>query len=70
MNYNAKDVICPFYSDDTRNSIKCEGLFSTSSTQNFKTSAERNRHIQRYCNTFNYKKCPYAEAMLLKYKDG
>ena len=76
----SKDIICPFYAvvyaetneqiSEMRRSIKCEGLYQSSSiTQFFVKECVRENHRQRYCASFDWEQCPIAK-MLNKTKYG
>lgn len=67
MNYNAKDVICPFYRNNEKKTIQCEGLISLDGIQKFGAEKALKIHMTKYCNSFNYRFCPYAKALKQKY---
>lgn len=65
--YGSEDVKCPFYKQETRSAIKCEGDFAESCTYGFKNPDKKKKHKERYCNT-DYKKCPHYSEVEAKYK--
>lgn len=66
MQYGSEKVLCPFYKDETRNSIRCEGIISIACCNNFDMTEEKKLHLEQYCYS-NYKKCPQAQALYNKY---
>ncbi len=66
MQYGSEKVLCPFYKDETRNSIRCEGVISVACANNFDVTAAKNQHLEQYCCS-DYKKCPQAKALYQKY---
>ncbi len=66
MYYGSEDVQCPFYKGETKNSLKCEGVFALSCINNFTDKAAKNRHKEQYCNA-KYQKCPHCKALMFKY---
>ena len=67
LDYGSADIKCPFYKSETRNAIKCEGVFSETCTFNFVNSIKKCEHKEKYCNHFNYPKCPHAKKIKDKY---
>lgn len=67
QSYGSEDVKCPFYRQETRNAIKCEGVFCETCTFNFADQIKKKEHKKKYCNHFNYKKCPHAKKVIIKY---
>lgn len=61
MIYGAKEVKCPFYKEESKNAIICEGLFSQSLTNNFLTAAEKKKHREKHC-CFKYTECEIFKA--------
>ena len=66
MVFGSQEVLCPFYKDETKNTIRCEGLISDACINNFVNKKEKKEHKEIYC-CDDYKKCPIAEALYLKY---
>lgn len=66
MIYGSQDVICPFYKDETANTIRCEGVISDACVNNFINKSEKKGHREIYC-CDDYEKCPLAEALNMKY---
>ena len=67
------DVRCPFYISDERSarSITCEGCMDeTKATMSFRTLANRDGHMGRFC-VGTYERCPvYRSVYQSKYADG
>ena len=66
MQYGAVDVKCPFYKDETRNSIRCEGIVSVACNNNFENSRQKKEHKKRYC-CADFDSCLLNKAVMLKY---
>ncbi len=64
--YGSANVKCPFYDEETRNKIKCEGVFSKTCDQNFETSIKKKKHKEKYCNKDFYS-CPHYKQVRPKY---
>lgn len=64
--YGAEHVQCPFYEDETKNTLKCEGEFSQSCTFVFLSSTKKNNHKFKYCNQ-KYNLCPHFKRVREKY---
>lgn len=61
-------TVCPFYLDNTSNSIVCEGLQNKSKiSQHFDKKADKAFYQNCYCYKFNYNKCPICKALKEKY---
>ncbi len=67
MNWGDESVICPFFKDMTSRTIRCENVFSISITNDFESVSLKREHQERYCCTFNYKKCLLAKMLSEKY---
>lgn len=67
MNWGDEAVICPFFKDMTSEAIRCENVFSCSVINDFGSKNLKREHAERYCCTFNYKKCLLAKMLLEKY---
>ena len=66
MVYGSQDVKCPFYKDETKNTIRCEGIFSEAISNNFEHSNKKHIHRKTYCCT-NYSNCPLYKSVYAKY---
>ena len=66
MQYGSEKVLCPFYKDETRNSIRCEGVISVACVNNFEIVEDKKQHLEMYCCS-DYEKCPQAKALYEKY---
>lgn len=65
--YGAESVKCPFYSDETKNTIKCEGTFSAFNAFVFGSAAQKKKHKHKHCN-WDYIHCPHYQQVQEKYK--
>lgn len=66
MDYGSVDVVCPFYKDETKNKIRCEGIVSVACTNNFTDAIKKTQHYKRYCCS-EYESCPLAIVLNKKY---
>lgn len=66
VSYGSEEVLCPFYDEETRNTLKCEGVFSKTCNQNFLTSVQKKNHKAKYCNK-DYFSCPHFKQVNNKY---
>ena len=66
--YGNQDVICPFYKEEDKLIIKCEGIVSQVCSQQFRTQKRKEAAKENFCNTYNYKSCPHFKAVEVKYK--
>lgn len=70
--WNEKSIKCPFYKsmDKKQQRISCEGAIKgTRSDTYFKTRLGYEKHLDRYCGTFEYEKCPvFGMVYTTKYK--
>lgn len=64
--YGAVNVKCPFYCEESKNSIKCEGIISTTCKHNFETSLQKKKHKEKYCNR-DFMSCPCYGEIKIKY---
>lgn len=67
VNYGTADVKCPFYTSETRITLKCEGMFSCNCDFEFKTVEQKCQHKEKYCNTYNFNSCPHYRSLMEKY---
>lgn len=54
------DVICPFYMWSTEQSISCEYPDVNKVQLWFDSHILKLKHQGKYCNSFDYRKCPMA----------
>lgn len=66
QNYGAEYVKCPFYFEETTNTLKCEGDFSNTCIFVFKNRLNKNLHKNQYCKS-NYEECPHFLKVRNKY---
>lgn len=60
--YGSEKTLCPFYKDETKNSIKCEGEISISSNQNFENATAKKEHKKVFCDK-NYSQCNHFKSV-------
>lgn len=68
---NNANIICPFFKEQHRYSIKCDGMFDNqyNTILTFKTSNDKTVHINNFCvGTKCYLGCPIAIAINEKYE--
>lgn len=65
--YDSVKVKCPFYNDETKNKIKCEGAVSKNCEQNFQTALQKKKHKEKFCDR-DYCSCPHYKQVNAKYK--
>lgn len=66
--YRGAYVKCPFYLDDTRNSIICEGAFqSTRCTTGSQNHGRITKILEEFC-CDDFERCPLYRAVESKYK--
>lgn len=66
MNYNSKNVKCPFYVDNSKTSIKCEGDATQQCIHLFPNAAEKKAHFELFC-CGDHKTCKHARNIEKKY---
>lgn len=64
--FGSENVKCPFYDTETRNAIKCEGVFSKTCDQNFENAEIKRKYKEKYCNE-GYDNCPHYKQVYSKY---
>lgn len=62
----SKMAKCPFYVEEDKNTIKCEGLVSTQSIHRFNHKSDKDGHKDKFCNNL-YSACKYFQAVEKKY---
>ncbi len=65
--YGSALTKCPYYDEESKNNIKCEGTISKTCTHNFKSSAQKRKHKNKFCDTFDFKNCPHFKQIQKKY---
>ena len=66
MEYGAELVQCPFYKNESKNSIRCEGVISITCSNNFNTSTEKKKHLEKHC-CDKYEDCEIYKVVCKKY---
>lgn len=64
--WESKMVECPFYIEEDKRTITCEGAVSMRCIQQFKTHLEKENQKYSYCNAC-YKQCTHFQAVEKKY---
>ena len=59
-------VKCPFYKDETKNTIRCEGIFTNAISNNFEYSGQKRKHRDAYC-CKKYRDCTLYRVVTSKY---
>ena len=56
------NIVCPYFIYETAIQISCESISSDAKcdVHRFKSKELKNNHRNCFCESFNYKKCPYA----------
>lgn len=66
----SKNVFCPFYSEEDRQTIYCEGLeVGTAIHLAFSTPPQLKAFKKRFCERTCYDKCPIAQMLAKKYEE-
>ena len=55
--YKSNLVKCPFYKDETKNTIRCEGIFSEAIQSNFELTKSK-KAFRNECCCCDYRRCP------------
>lgn len=70
MQYQSKNVLCPFYISHDKNTIKCECLYQTMNVNSYIMqkfgSKDQSKWLLQYC-CKNYKQCPIEKILEKKY---
>lgn len=66
MAYESKQVKCPYYRDETKNTIRCEGVFSPAISNNFESSNAKREYEKNICDE-KYTDCELFKAIGKKY---
>lgn len=62
----SKAALCPFYVEEDKRTVKCEGLITKVCVHIFKTQDHKKRHKTNYCNAC-YSQCKHYEEVNKKY---
>jgi len=68
--YESVYAICPFYKDETKCEIKCEGVVSCSVINKFENTVQKREHEEKYCYSLMYRKCALSKRIFKKYEEG
>ena len=61
-------IKCPFYLNETRNLISCEGVVkNTCMTTRFPDAESKKRHLRTHCYLEDGGECPMAKSLFAKY---
>ena len=69
MHYRSNLVKCPFYRDETKNTIRCEGIFSEALSNNFEFTKIKKSYRNEHC-CRNYNDCQMYKMLDNKYALG
>lgn len=66
----SKNVFCPFYNEEDRQTIFCEGLEpGTAVHLAFSTQPQLKAYKKRFCECTRYDKCLIAQMLAKKYEE-
>lgn len=66
-------AICPYFQSEDMLSIRCEGIVKENNSTNvmrFKNSGLKKAWLKRYCETYQFGKCPYAKVLENNYQEA
>lgn len=63
------EMMCPFYESQTGSYITCEGVIGINQKTKFPSAFKKMKHMEWFCKTWDYKKCPQYRAVIKKYSD-
>ena len=64
-------IQCPFYLEEGKEFIKCEGVFdNTTTTHTFNNDKNKKLYQQDKCCNFNGRNCPHHRAVAILYDRG
>lgn len=68
--YVSKYVVCPFYHNEDRLTMYCEGVKEGSTLLNsFRATSDKGEFKSKYCCSMKeHKRCPIAEFLYKKYE--
>ena len=66
--HGAEKTKCPFYKDETKNSLSCEGIFGCTCIHTFATATEKKHHKEKFCDVFAFKDCILYKSIFSTYK--
>lgn len=64
--YGEQDIICPYYVNQNKYALICEGILEETYSfgmNRFNTVTKKKNHVDKYCCSYDFKKCPYAAIM-------
>lgn len=69
--YGQQNIICPFFVNENKNNIICQGLTDTTKSVNcFDAPTEKKKYKLNFCECFNYMDCPYYRILdQIKYQE-
>jgi hypothetical protein len=67
-------AICPYFETEDQTAIKCEGIVQLNQVDTvyqlrFPNKTRKKDHLQMYCETYQYGKCPYAAVLNKSYEE-
>lgn len=72
VRYVSKYVVCPFYHNEDKQTMYCEGVITDATLLNsFRSNFDKSEYKTKYCCSMDgHKKCPVAESLYKKYDDA
>lgn len=67
MNYGDEKILCPFYINENKASIKCEGINCFQEILVFESVSAKRRHMNKFCEN-KYSECHHYNRVNEKYK--
>lgn len=64
--YKSNLIKCPFYKEETKNTIKCEGVVSVALQNNFRGTKDKKVFRKKHC-CKDYENCPLYSLINIKY---
>ena len=71
VRYVSKYVVCPFYHNEDKLTMYCEGVISEATLLNtFRSLSDKGEYKAKFCCSMDgHKKCPIAEYLYRKYDE-
>lgn len=58
-------AVCPFFKRSVDEQIQCESAMRCVTLHRFRSVQRAEDHLRRYCNTYDWQRCPYARLLIL-----
>lgn len=65
-------AICPYFISEDPIRLRCEGIVKENNATNvmyFKNANQKKAWLEKFCETHQYGKCPYAKILNNKYQE-